>query len=135
ALIAEELCDLTQLSELPLRGLLPFARMDNDEFEVLAPLLTRRTFAKGEFVFREGDPGTDLYVIAMGTASVRREEGKRSTRLVTFGEGTLFGEMALLDAKPRSASVQADGPLVCYVMPREVFEQVVARPQSLALQL
>src|SRR5204863_8723847 len=100
-----------------------------------SPLLTRRTFAKGEFVFREGDPGTDLYVIAMGTASVRRDEGTRSTRLVTFGEGTLFGEMALLDAKPRSASVQADGPLVCYVMPRDVFDQMAAEHQSIALKL
>lgn len=135
SLIAAEGVDTVQRTEIALRGLLPFARLDNEEFEVLAPLLSRRTFSKGEFVFREGDPGTDLYVIAMGTASVRREEGTRSTRLVTFGEGTIFGEMALLDAKPRSASVQADGPLVCFVMARDVFDQMAEQHRSIALKL
>ena len=54
---------------------------------------------------------------------------------MTFGEGTVFGEMALLDARPRSASVQADGELVCYSMPRAAFEQIVERHQGIAVKL
>jgi SulP family sulfate permease len=122
-------------AEIPVWGLHPFALLTPEELAVLEPLLARRVFAPGEFVFREGDPGNDLYVIAQGSASVRREEGPRSTRLVTFGEGTVFGEMALLDARPRSASVQADGELVCYVMPRAAFDQVVQRHQAIAVKL
>jgi CRP-like cAMP-binding protein len=43
--------------------------------------------------------------------------------------------MALLDARPRSASVQADGPLVCYVMARAEFERIVAEHHAIALKL
>lgn len=121
--------------EIPLRALNLFARLTPAELAILAPLLTRRTVMPREFVFREGDPGDDLYVIALGTASVYRVDGDKSTRLVTFSEGTVFGEMALLDAKPRSASVQADGPLVCYVMSRAVFDRMVADHHGIALKL
>ena len=122
-------------AEIPLVQLQPFALLDSAELAVLAPHLQRRTFAPAEFVFREGDPGDEMFVIAMGTASVRRTEGARSHRLVTFSEGTVFGEMALLDAQPRSASVQADGPLVCYVLGRADFERLVADQHRIALKL
>jgi len=122
-------------AEIPLRALQPFALLDAQELDALGPRLARRTFAAGEYVFREGEPGDELYVIAMGTASVRRAESARSVRLVTFGEGTVFGEMALLDASPRSASVQADGPMVCYVMPRAVFDDLVREHPIIALKL
>ena len=127
--------DPSMRAEIPLRALSLFARLAPEELAVLSPLLTRRTFAPGEFVFREGDPGDDLFVIARGTASVYRVDGERSMRLITFGEGTVFGEMALLDAKPRSASVQADNAMVCYVMSRAVFDELVTRHDAIALKL
>jgi SulP family sulfate permease len=136
ALIAKEVEQLSAVAEIPLRLLQPFALLTDAELAQLRPRLTRRTFGAGEFVFREGDPGNELFVIAMGTASVRRAEGVQSHRLVTFGEGTVFGELALLDEKPRSASVQADGPvLVCYVMSRREFDDLVANQQAIALKL
>ena len=135
ALLEAEGTDLTTHAEIALASLHPFAQLTASELAVLQPMLTRRVFSPGEFVFREGDPGNDLYVIAQGTASVRRADGPRSTRLVTFGEGTVFGEMALLDARPRSASVQADGVLVCYVMPRKAFDEIVERHQAIAVKL
>lgn len=127
--------DPSMRAEIPLRALNLFARLAPEELAVLSPLLTRRTFTPGEFVFREGDPGDDLFVIARGTASVYRVDGERSMRLITFGEGTVFGEMALLDAKPRSATVQADNAMVCYVMSRAVFDELVARHGAIALKL
>jgi len=122
-------------AEIPLQALQPFALLTGAELAVLAPRLQRRTFDAGTYVFREGDPGDELFVIAMGTASVRRTDGSRSHRLVTFSEGTVFGEMALLDAKPRSAGVQADGPLVCHVMRRRDFDELVTSHHSIALKL
>jgi MFS superfamily sulfate permease-like transporter len=134
-LLASEGTEVTAGTEIPLRSLHPFALLTPAELAVLGPLLSRRVFAAGELVFREGDPGNELYVIARGTASVRRADGARSTRLVTFGAGTVFGEMALLDARPRSASVQADGELVCHVMPRAAFDEIVQRHQAIAVKL
>lgn len=125
----------TSADEIPLRTLQPFTLLDAHELATLAPRLARREFAAGEFVFREGDPGDELFVISRGTASVRRADGARSHRLVTFGEGTVFGELALLDAAPRSASVQADKALVCQVMHREVFDDLVANHQAIAVKL
>ena len=122
-------------AEIPLAALQPFALLDAAELAVLAPRLERRTFSPGAYVFREGDPGREMFVIALGTASVRRADGHRSHRLVTFSEGTVFGEMALLDAQPRSASVQADGPLVCHVLHQEDFDWLVAEHHVVALKL
>lgn len=133
--LLESTGDPSMRAEIPLRALNLFARLAPEELAVLSPLLTRRTFTPGEFVFREGDPGDDLFVIARGTASVYRVDGERSMRLITFGEGTVFGEMALLDAKPRSATVQADNAMVCYVMSRAVFDELVARHDAIALKL
>jgi MFS superfamily sulfate permease-like transporter/CRP-like cAMP-binding protein len=135
ALLEADGAELTSRVEIPLRSLHMFDRLTAAELAVLEPLLVRRVFQPSQFVFREGDSGDDLYVIAQGTASVRREEGPRSTRLITFGEGTVFGEMAVLDARPRSASVQADGPLVCYVMARASFDTVVVHHPEVALKL
>jgi CRP-like cAMP-binding protein len=73
------------MAEVQLASLPIFAQLDAAELAVLKPHLARRVFAAGEFVFREGDPGNDLYVITLGTASVRRVDGARSTRLATFG--------------------------------------------------
>jgi MFS superfamily sulfate permease-like transporter len=127
--------DLTAVAEIPFRALHLFEGFSAAELALIQPVVTRRVFAPGEFVFREGDPGDDLYVISQGTASVRREEGHRSTRLITFGEGTVFGEMSLIEPRPRSASVQADGPLVCYMLPREAFEELVERHHEIGVKL
>ena len=71
-------------------------------------------------IFREGDPGDELFVIAAGSASASlRQPTGGDIRLVTFAPGTVFGELAILDAGPRSATVTTDGELVCYVLSAE----------------
>jgi CRP-like cAMP-binding protein len=59
----------------------------------------------------------------------------RPTRLITFTPGTVFGELALLDEETRSATVQADGFLVCYVLTREAFESLAADEPAIAIRL
>lgn len=106
------------------RGLSPGER------EELQKVLTRCEFAGGDAVFSEGDAGDALYIIVRGSASVRLQRDATSSarggdrRLVTFSAGTIFGEMALLDREPRSATVTADELLVCYVLERGRFEQL-----------
>ena len=100
-------------------------------------MLRRCVYAKGDTVFREGDPGQQLFVIAKGEASVRiRPAGAtRDIRLVTFSPGTIFGEVALLDTEVRSATVQADEELVCYVLEHEVFQQLAGSHPDIAVTL
>ena len=72
---------------------------------VLATLVLRRLPA-GAHVIREGEPGTAFYFVASGELRVYSTDGLgRQTDLARLGEGAVFGEMALLSAQPRSASV------------------------------
>src|SRR5207253_2881397 len=96
------------------------------ELAIFRAALERRTFAKGEVLVREGEPGDELFILARGTASVHlRQPGRaRAERINTFSAGTVFGEVALLDRETRSATVEADSPVTCYVLGRERFDEL-----------
>jgi CRP-like cAMP-binding protein len=64
--------------------------------------------SRGETVFREGELDTSIYVIEQGRVSVYRHWNGESYKLRDLGQGDCFGEMALMDFKPRSATVYAD---------------------------
>lgn len=102
------------------------AGLGDGDRAAFARLLVRRHYARGEIVFREGDIGRDLYIIAAGAASVTlRLAGEgRENRLATFSAGTIFGELALLDPGPRSATIVADEDLVCYVLGESAFDRL-----------
>jgi sulfate permease, SulP family len=104
--------------------------------EALRGALVRREYRPGEAVFRQGDEGDALYIIASGSASVwqhDRESGDR--RLMTFSPGTFFGEMAFLDRDRRSATVTADETLVCYLLERASFDRLAASHAHVGLAL
>jgi CRP-like cAMP-binding protein len=107
------------------------------ELETFRSALERRSYAKGEALVREGEQGDELFVLARGSASVYlRQPGRvRPERIVTFSSGTVFGEFALLDRETRSATVEADSPVTCYVLSREVFEQLAREHQDIAVKL
>lgn len=66
-------------------------------------------FPSGAFIFKRGDPATDFYVVEKGEVEVLRplEEGKEPEVVAVFGPGDFFGEMALVEDRPRNASVRA----------------------------
>jgi SulP family sulfate permease len=129
--------------EYPLAQLDLLAGFSEQERERFGALLARREYAAGEVVFREGAGGDELFIIVKGSASVKMRlpgaegGGARAQRLVTFGPGTVFGEMALLDRETRSASVEAEAEeqLVCYVLGRSAYESVEREMHSIALKL
>jgi flavin reductase (DIM6/NTAB) family NADH-FMN oxidoreductase RutF len=82
-----------------------------------------RTFATGEFVVREGDPGDELFVILDGEARVER----KGSALATFGPGEFFGEVAVIDGRPRSADVVAASPLRALAVSRELVRSTIER--------
>ncbi len=128
--------DIEAGDEFPFAQFDVLAGMNPEEINLARTVLERRCYAKGDLVFREGDDGNELFVIAKGTASARLSVGQQQeTRLMTFSAGTVFGEVALLDRETRSASIQADEDLVCYVLSAGAFDELSRQHPSTAIKL
>jgi len=94
--------------------------------EQIAAGARRRTFRRGEVLCHEGDPGDALVVIVNGTAKVVvYSETGDETVLAIVGAGESFGELALIDGEPRSATVQALEPIEAFSIHRDAFMSVV----------
>lgn len=93
--------------------------------------LERRTFAPGASVFREGEPGDCAYVIERGRVEITALRGGRPMRLAVLGERELFGEMALVDDRVRSATATAVEETEVVVVPRERIREETRRADPL----
>ena len=136
-LILSKLGDTEAGAEFPFGQLDVLSDLDETELVIAKETLVRCVYRKGEVVFREGDNSDELYVIAKGSASVRlRLAGAdRETRLITFSPGTIFGELALLDQEARSATIEADEELVCYVLTHRNFDKLTREHPAVAIKL
>jgi MFS superfamily sulfate permease-like transporter len=129
--------EATAGDELPVHRLPAFEGLTGEECAVVAALLVRRGYRAGDVVIKEGDQDRSLFTIAKGTASVKIDLAgqNRSKRLATFSPGTVFGEVALLDKQPRSATVTADEDLVCYVLSEDGFHALTSAHPRIAIHL
>lgn len=87
----------------------------------LRPHLAREPVAAGAIIFSQGDPGDRFYLIEEGQVDVVRD----GERVLLLGPGGSFGETALLDARPRNATVRAMTPATLYSMDRSGFDAFV----------
>lgn len=108
-----------------------FADMDRRQAEQIARLLKLRPFAKGETVIMEGSGGAAFFLIESGDATVT----KKGVHQATLGPGDCFGELALIDGGPRSATVTAATDLVCYGLTFWEFRPLIERNSSIAWKL
>lgn len=100
-----------------------FERVPEAELRRLARSAARRTLPAGTLVFRQGDPGDAFYMIVSG--SVEIVDALEETRLNLLRAGQWFGDFALLDDQPRSASVRTLTPTVLISLPKEQFMRLV----------
>ncbi len=110
------------LASMPL-----FAGLDASALESVARSLRARRFRRGEVIFHLGDPGDALFIVASGAVkiSLPSETGEEAI-LATLRPGDFFGELALLDGAPRSASAAALEPTETLVLPRNRFRELIA---------
>ncbi len=108
----------------PLQGVPWFAACTEEQLREVARLAERLGVHAGEVILREGRLGRELFVILSGTATVTR-----AGRVVNLlGAGDYFGELAAIEAAPRSATVTATSDLeVLIIGPRE-FEAIMEIP-------
>jgi CRP/FNR family transcriptional regulator, cyclic AMP receptor protein len=94
-----------------------FSRCSNKELARVAGLTTTLPIRAGKAVVRQGQSGKEFIVIVEGKATVAIDD----QAIATLGPGDFFGEIALLDGGPRTATVTADTDLVARVMSHQEF--------------
>ena len=117
---------LQHLAHVPL-----FTACSKKELQTIARASDDVEVPKGKVLVEEGKPGHEFFLILDGTASVKR--GKKE--IAKLGKGQYFGELALLDRGPRSASVVATSDLDVLVLGQREFAGVIDEVPSLAHKL
>jgi CRP/FNR family cyclic AMP-dependent transcriptional regulator len=118
-------------SDVPL-----FANLDEESLRELEQAVRPRSFRAGEIIFHRDDPGQMLYVIKQGKVRIyiTSPDGQEVT-LAVFGPGDYFGEMAILDGRPRSASAIALDAVETLALQRGDFIAAVNRHPRIAIQV
>jgi len=94
-----------------------------------------RDYVPGDVLFREGDSGDVMYVIQAGTVRIDKNVGGNDKTLAILGSGEFFGELALLNGKPRTATATVMDPTRCLVIDSRTLEEMVAKNAEIALRL
>lgn len=92
-------------------------------------------FAKNEMIFREGEVGSEGYLIKSGSVEIIKFDGVEYQSLATLESPTLFGEMALIDRQPRSASARAKEDTTLEVLDQPRFLEYLRKEPSAAWNL
>ncbi|HZL38767.1 MAG TPA: SulP family inorganic anion transporter [Pseudolabrys sp.] len=128
--------DDTEGEEIPLVRVDLLSSLSAAELEIIGRHTRRETFPGSKIIFREGDPGNALFIVTKGRASAYLSQANGGDiRLATFAPGTIFGELAILDAGPRSASIVADDDVVCYALSDQKFAELSKEAPAVAIKL
>ena len=112
-----------------------FASLKPEELANVAGKLVLERFAAGSTVIRQGDEGDKFYIINQGTVDVLRDEGGGNRKIATMQEGDFFGEIALLEDKPRNATIVAVDDLEVYTLDKKSFRDAIDSTASFKEQL
>ena len=105
--------------------------VDAAGLERIADRTVEVAFTDGHVIARQGEVGTGFFMIASGGARVMRDGGT----IATLGPGDFFGELSVLDGRPRVAQVIAAGETICLALASWELEAVINEQPSVALAL
>ncbi len=97
--------------------------------------MEQKTFSAGEVVFNEGDAGDSAFLVASGAIEISRLSDGKKEVLGTIKQGQMFGEMALISDKPRSATATAAQDSICVLVPQIVFDSELQGSSALMRSL
>jgi CRP-like cAMP-binding protein len=115
-----------QLASVPL-----LAGLEGRVRRRLAEVGKRRSYGADETIVREGSTGTALYIVLSGSARVERE----GAAIGTLKAGDFFGELALIEEHPRSATVVATEPTECLLFPAWEFTALLNEHPEVAVPI
>ena len=113
-----------------------FNGLENNELETLVKLTRQKKASRNTFIIKEGDESQEMYVIKQGKAEVMlNNENGDELILSTLNEGDIFGELSLLDGKPRSANVVALEDCVLLVIHKADFYEFLYKNNNASIQV
>jgi len=119
-----------------LRSISLFAGLTDEDLQELGRHLEVRHFAAGAMVLNQGDSGSSMYIVESGQCNIHLPgDASRRISLKDIGRGEYFGELALFDEMPRSASVQATANAVLLELDRDTLEGFLGRRPQVALAI
>ena len=87
--------------------------------------LQEMAFKEGDTIIKQGDVGDQFFILTRGSASVQFSSKTSTTEVTTLQAGAYFGEMALINDEPRTASIIAGANVECLVCTKVAFQQIV----------
>lgn len=113
-----------------------FRHLKPDELRILKEFAVERTYHPGEDIFKEGDAGDGIYLVNEGAVEISGIVGNNvRVSFSKVGPGEIFGEMAVLEDKPRSASATARAETTVYFLERAEMLKLVERSPAFSLSL
>jgi CRP/FNR family cyclic AMP-dependent transcriptional regulator len=127
-----------------LRSIAIFEHFEDATLEQLSQSLEVREFGRQEMIFKQNDPGAELFIIDEGCVQIFRVETDEIDYLRPDGDekelcrlnpGDYFGEIAVLGGEKRSASARALTPTKTWVLRRERFQALIVQSPKMALEI
>jgi diguanylate cyclase (GGDEF)-like protein len=113
-----------------------FSLLDGDDIGVVSGHLSEVPLKRGDVLFREGDKGHTLYILKAGVVSICIAlPGGSEQEVAKFGVGDFFGDMAIFDNAPRSASCKALEDSVLFSLSKDTFSHIISSHPRIALKL
>ena len=112
-----------------------FQDLDRKSLEAIANAAVEQSYTVGQEIVRQGDTGVGAFIIKKGRVEAVQDRTGNEHKLAVLKTGDMFGEMALLDEFPRSATVRALEPTTCLGIQRWHFKGILESHPQIALAL
>lgn len=119
-----------------LRNVFIFGGLEDVELVLVERIASIRSYKKGDVIFREDDKANEFFIVEKGLVAINKNvAGGRKRNLANFGPGETFGELAMFDAEPRSASVEAVDTTSVLAISIEEFQTLLAQNPVIAAKV
>jgi signal transduction histidine kinase len=112
-----------------------FVTLDDASLKKIEKLLIKEQFKKGKKIIKEGVMGDSLYIIIEGEVEVVKGKGKKAEKVAILKPFDFFGEMSLLENKPRSASIIAGSKSTLLRLSKDDFEELVVAYPKISFEI
>ncbi|HEX9436111.1 MAG TPA: cyclic nucleotide-binding domain-containing protein [Candidatus Limnocylindria bacterium] len=118
-----------------LRRVPMFQELDDHTLREIGNAAVEQRWEAGQEIVRQGDTGVGMFIVRSGKVEIVQDHEGKPEKVRDLGPGDVFGEMALLDEFPRSATVRAVEPTTCLGITRWHFRGILESHPQIALKL